>query len=93
MRALKLDEFIEREGQSFELRLGDLEIVLTLAKVNALPDSGREGGAFTLDWVGPYEPVLPQGNYSLHHGDSEFEIFMVPIAQERAGTRYEAVFN
>jgi hypothetical protein len=93
MRALRLDEFMEREGQSFELRLGEREIVLTLAKVNALPSSGREGGAFTLDWVGPYEPVLPQGNYCLRQGDSEFEIFMVPIAQERGGSRYEAVFN
>lgn len=93
MRALKLDEFKTLEGSSFELALGDRTIPFTLAAVRALPDSGREGGAFVLDWIGPYEPILPQNIYALRHGDEEYEIFIVPTGRDRAGVQYEAVFN
>jgi hypothetical protein len=93
MRALTLDEFKTREGESFALLLGEKTIPLSLARVRTLPDTGREGGAFVLDWNGPYEPVLPQDIYTLRHGEEEFEMFIVPVAQSRDGTKYEAVFN
>ena len=93
MRAYRLDEFRAREGESFELLIGDRTLPLSLSGVRLLPDTGREGGAFVLDWTGPYEPVLPQAIYTLRHGDEEFEMFIVPVAQSRDGTKYEAVFN
>ena len=93
MRALRLDEFTAREGESFELLLGGRTLPFNLARVRTLPDSGRAEGAFVLDWVGPYEPVLPQDIYTLRHGDEAFEMFIVPVAQGRDGTKYEAVFN
>jgi hypothetical protein len=93
MRAFGVEEFAALEGESFSLVLGERTITVNLAGVRRLPDSGREGGAFVLDWHGPYEPVLPQDIYVFRHGDAEFEIFIVPIAQTRDGTRYEAVFN
>lgn len=93
MRALRQDEFTAREGESFVLVVGERTIPLSLARVRTLPDSGREGGAFVLDWQGPYEPVLPQDIYTLRHGDEEFQMFIVPVAQNRDGTKYEAVFN
>jgi hypothetical protein len=93
MRVLKLEEFEAREGEAFELVLGERTIGFTLAGVRVLPDSGREGGAFVLDWHGPYEPVLPQDIYALRHGDEEFEMFIVPVGRDRSGAQYEAVFN
>ncbi|HEX8621883.1 MAG TPA: hypothetical protein VF718_07910 [Allosphingosinicella sp.] len=93
MRAFRLDEFTSREGDVFDLLLGDKTLPLSLARVRTLPDTGREGGAFVLDWEGPYEPVLPQDIYTLRHGDETFEMFIVPVAQSRDGTKYEAVFN
>lgn len=93
MRALRLDEFTGREGRSFELVLSDGTIPLTLSAVRPLPDTGREGGAFVLDWLGPYEPVLPQDIYAFRDGDEEFEMFIVPVAHDRDGAQYEAVFN
>ena len=93
MRELRLDEFKAREGESFALLLGERTIAFTLAAVRELPDSGRAGGAFVLDWQGPYEPVLPQDIYTLRHGEEEFEMFIVPVAQNADGTKYEAVFN
>jgi hypothetical protein len=93
MRALTLDEIKPLEGGSFELVLGDRTIPFTLAAIRVLPDSGREGGAFVLDWVGPYEPVLAQDIYTFRHGEDEYEIFIVPIGRDRAGAQYESVFN
>jgi hypothetical protein len=93
MRELRLDEFKAREGESFALVLGERTIPFSLAAVRALPDSGRKGGAFVLDWEGPYEPVLPQDIYTFRHGGDEFEMFIVPVGRDRGGAQYEAVFN
>jgi len=93
MRELSLDEFQGREGEAFELVLGEETVPLTLTKVHALRPTGREAGAFTLDWRGPAEPVLPQAIYTLRQGDDLFEMFIVPLGQDREGVRYEAVFN
>lgn len=93
MRALRQDEFEPLEGRAFELVLGERTIPFTLAAVRALPDSGREGGAFVLDWVGPYEPILPQDIYAFRHGGEEYEIFIVPVGRDRDGAQYEAIFN
>lgn len=93
MRALKLDEFTGREGQSFELVLEGGSVPFTLAKVQALSPSGREAGAFVLEWRGPADPVLPQSIYTFRQGDEAVEMFIVPLAKDGEGTRYEAVFN
>lgn len=93
MRALRLDEFKALEGGSFELVLGERTIPFALSAVRELPDSGRDGGAFILDWQGPYEPVLPQDIYTLRHGGEEYEMFIVAVGRDRSGAQYEAVFN
>ncbi len=94
MRELSFDEFRDREGDSFELLLDDDRgLPLTLIRAQELPPTARAGGAFTLEWQGPYEPVLPQAIYAFRDGDQPFEMFIVPIRQDRDGTRYEAVFN
>lgn len=93
MRELTLDEFTAREGESFELVLGEKTIPFSLARVRSLPDTGRSGGAFILDWKGPYEPVLPQDIYTFRHGEEEYEMFIVPVGRDRSGAEYEAVFN
>jgi hypothetical protein len=93
MRELSLDEFRGREGQAFELSLDGEALAFTLAKVVALRPSGRDAGAFTLDWRGPAEPMLPQAIYTLRQGDEEFEMFIVPLGRDGDSARYEAVFN
>jgi hypothetical protein len=94
MRSYRFDEFSERIGERFDLLLDDKrKLPMTLGKAQSLPDSGREGGAFTLDWLGPYEPVLEQGIYSLQGGEETFDIFIVPVARDRDGVRYHSVFN
>jgi hypothetical protein len=49
---------------------------------------------FSLCFDGPADILLPQNLYKLTHADlGEMEIFLVPIAQNPDGFRYQAVFN
>ena len=93
MRELRLDEFTGREGESFELMLEDERVPFTLSRVQTLPPTGREAGAFTLEWLGPAEPLLPQAIYTLRQDGDIFEMFIVPLGRDAGGVRYEAVFN
>ncbi|HYW14827.1 MAG TPA: hypothetical protein VE891_01555 [Allosphingosinicella sp.] len=93
MRELRLDEFTGREGEAFELLVGEESVPFTLSKVQPLRPSGREAGAFVLEWRGPSDPVLPQAIYTLRQGENLFEMFIVPLAKDGDGARYEAVFN
>jgi hypothetical protein len=93
MREIRLDEFEGREGEAFELLIEEGSVPFKLTKVQALRPSGREAGAFVLEWRGPAEPVLTQAIYTLRQGEDRFEMFIVPLAQDAEGTRYEAVFN
>ena len=49
---------------------------------------------FSLFFQGPANSYLPQRTYKLNHATlGELEIFLVPIAQNKDGFHYEAVFN
>jgi hypothetical protein len=49
---------------------------------------------FSICFTGPADLFLPQSTYTLEHEQmGVFEIFLVPIAQNTDGFRYEAVFN
>jgi hypothetical protein len=92
MRALTWEEFAGAEGALYDVAAGEERFELTLSRAVELPSAGREGGSFRLEFVGPYEPILPQAIYPFRRGEDVLEIFIVPIAREPAGTRYEAVF-
>lgn len=90
MIALRLSDFTT--GTVYDVAAGDAVFPLTLDKAQELSDSGREGGAFRLEFVGPEAPILPQSIYRFARDTAEHEIFIVPIAQGAGGVRYEAVF-
>jgi hypothetical protein len=49
---------------------------------------------FSLFFHGPSVPFLSQGIHKLKHDRlGEMEIFLVPIAKDKDGFQYEAVFN
>jgi len=49
---------------------------------------------FSAFFNGPREPFLRQRVYELEHDQmGAFELFLVPIAEDKNGFRYEAVFN
>ncbi|HYD23794.1 MAG TPA: hypothetical protein VEB68_03290 [Croceibacterium sp.] len=92
MQPLTKDDFAGREGTVFRTASGDVEIELVLETVGELPPSPRAGGAFRLVFRGPVDPILKQATYSLRHREQSYDIFIVPVGQDAAGTQYEAIF-
>ena len=92
MRLMELKDFAGTEGSAYRATAGEGEVELVLESARELPDSGRAGGAFRLEFLGPSEPVLEQATYELSTDEDSFEIFIVPIAQTPKGTTYEAIF-
>lgn len=92
MRNMTIADFSGSVGAPFGVAAGGGRLTLTLDSVQELPESGREGGSFRLEFLGPFEPVLPQSIYPFQRGGDTFEIFVVPLAQDQRGTRYEAIF-
>jgi hypothetical protein len=91
MRNLSQDDFAA--GTRYDVAQDGADVPLELVAVEPLAGSDREGGAFRLELSGPADPVLPQAIYALRGLDGRSdEIFIVPIARDSAGTRYEAIF-
>jgi len=65
------------------------------------PQTGLIGGAsgqkyenFSLIFLGTPDRVLPQKIYTFESAQlGRFELFIVPIARDQAGTRYQASFS
>jgi hypothetical protein len=92
MRELTWDDFADAAGTTYAIEVGDDRVDLTLDRLEQLPHSPRATGAFRLEFLGPLERVLPQAIYPFSLEGEPVEIFIVPIAREAAGIRYEAVF-
>jgi hypothetical protein len=94
---LTLDTFRKHAGETF--RDTEAGTVLTLLDVEDLTPVARhvpEGqrAPFSLIFGGPAEPVLPQGIRPLvHDALGELALFLVPVALEADGMRYQAVFS
>jgi hypothetical protein len=92
MRLMGLKDFAGTEGTAYRTTANEGEVKLVLESVQELPGSGRAGGAFRLEFLGPTAPMLEQATYDLSTDNDRFEIFIVPIAQTPKGTTYEAIF-
>lgn len=90
---LSLADFADFEGSRFSMQMEGVSLEMVLEKVEPLRLSARAGGSFRLAFRGPREPLCPQGTYLLESSELAAEIFLVPIAQDDAGSLYEAVFN
>lgn len=94
MRTLTLGDFKKLEGAAFDVRSVEGGLALSLVEVKAMGQGEREGGAFSVLWQGPAEPILGQSMYTLYQPDlGEHQFFLVPVAQKDAGIQYEAVFT
>lgn len=90
---LKLEDFSPHLEAVFELHSADGVVPLKLAKIGSYGQATREGGAFSLLFVAPAGPWLPQAIYPIQHPDlGTMEIFLVPIGPMSSGNGYEAVF-
>ena len=71
----------------------ELKLVSVTPRVNEPTEqAGME--RFSVLFSGPLDFYLPQQTYRMVHPDmGEFEIFLVAIAKESDGFKYEAVYN
>ena len=90
-------EFSQHVGTKFQVKALQPEIELELIEVKGYTSQEIEQGGmerFSVFFAGPGDELLPQKVYRLEHERmGEFEIFLVPVAGDEKGYRYEAVFN
>ena len=91
---LTIDSFSGRVGERFGLDDDGASHDLELVECERLGQAALDRVPFSIVFLGPRDPVLPQRIYSLAHDElGELEVFLVPIAQGADGTRYEAIFT
>lgn len=91
---LTVDQFRHHLGESFRLHADAGVFEVKLTECERLGEPAVERVPFSLIFLGPREPVLAQRIYRVEHDRlGELYIFLVPIAQDAEGTRYEAVFT
>jgi hypothetical protein len=94
------DDFADRTGEQFRVRLPEHELTLALSAVTPGPATGGGTGPdgaerqqFSLVFRGPADPQLSQGIWELEHDTmGELTLFLVPLGPDGEGPRYEAAF-
>jgi len=93
LATLKIDDFAPHRDAVFETQTSGGAVPLKLVKADPAGASGREGGAFSLLFVGPKGASLPQAIYPVKHPAlGMMEIFLVPIGPLSGGNGYQAIF-
>ncbi len=85
---LTLADFAPRLNQSFSAG----RVKLRLVEASPLPDAGREGGSFRLEFEGPADAALAQGIHAFEIGGAARDVFIVPVAARDGAISYEAIF-
>jgi hypothetical protein len=96
MQLLTLQHFAGCVNETFVASLRDGTVDFTLVEARPLPARGNPGARepFTLLFLNRAPVLFPQQIYPMRHPRlGEVGIFLVPIAQNRDGFVYEAVFN
>jgi hypothetical protein len=79
---------------SFHIAWPGGDLPLRLVEVQRLGEALRPGGAFSLQFISPPGPFLPQAIYPLANPElGILELFLVPLGPRDGGNRYEAVFT
>jgi hypothetical protein len=91
-RPLTIDDFSRRVGKTVEVEAGGQRLSLLVQAAQDLPKSGRDGGSFRLEFMGPANPMLGQGVFPFVIDREKFAIFIVPLGRDQRGVRYEAIF-
>lgn len=97
MELLTLQHFAGCIGQAFDLSVGESTVPLTLAEATpgaAQVMPGMRRMPFALLFRSSSAVVLPQQIYRLKNASlGTLDIFLVPVARDRQGIVYQAVFN
>lgn len=91
-RELTIDDFTPRIGKTIEAEAGGGRVPLLVRAAQPLPASGRQGGSFRIELVGPPTKLLGQGTFPFSIGKERFVLFIVPIRSDVRGVLYEVIF-
>jgi len=91
-RELTIDDFSPRIGKTIEAEAGGGRVALLVRAAQPLPASGRQGGSFRIELVGPPAQMLGQGSFPVAIGKERFVLFIVPLRSDARGVLYEAIF-
>ena len=97
-RSLVFEDFVDKVGDVFPIsEEGVPAIPLILREAEPLnPATGLPGvrPPFSLVFLAKDPRVLPQRLYRMEHEElGELSIFLVPVAKDKDGVSYQAVFN
>ena len=94
LATLRIEDFAPHCDGDFEMLTSSGVVPLKLTKVAPAGASGRAGGAFSLLFVAPEGPWLPQAIYPISHpAFGTMEIFLVPVGPASGGNGYHATFT
>jgi hypothetical protein len=100
LTTLTKETFDDLVGETFRLELEGGELALEISETRSLLESQELGPEdrkpFSVIFVAPPEPFLPQAIYHLSHPKlNDLPLFLVPLGPEGQGKpfRYEAVFT
>lgn len=96
LELLRLEHFAGRLNETFRaaLKEGDIGFVLVEARPlpAAMPGAARD--PFSLVFRNDSALLFPQQIYRMNHElVGSFDVFLVPVARDRDGFLYQAVFN
>ncbi len=91
---LTRDAFAENLNTSFQLQHQEMGLIeLQLTDVSELKTTPHQQ-MYSIIMRGPLGTPLEQGLYKMEHAQiGAFDLFLVPVAKEADGFRYQAVFN
>lgn len=76
------------------LNEGEIDFVLVEARSIPPPPGNHVRAPFSLLFRNTSSFLFPQQTYRMHHGRvGDVGIFLVPVAREREGFLYQAIFN
>ena len=95
MELLTLEHFAGHVNDTFSAALNDGEVPFELVEARALPATpGATRMPFSLLFRNGSAFLFPQQVYRMQHAKlGEVGIFLVPVAREREGFLYQALFN
>lgn len=97
MRFLTLEDFSTHINETFMADVDQGRTPFTLVEAKPLPapiQAGAVRAPFSLVFHSALQVLLPQRIYQMKHASmDEFGIFLVPVARNRDGFLYQAVFS
>ncbi|WP_166212168.1 DUF6916 family protein [Cognatiluteimonas telluris] len=96
MELLSLEHFAGCINEGFSATLGGMDIPFVLVDARPIPNAARNPlrAPFSLLFRNASAFLFPQQTYAMRHPRvGDVGIFLVPIARDRDGFLYQALFN